>query len=62
MRPGWRLDFRLAGLGDPSEVAGADLKGALEKITIAYAYLVSLQMVQAQLVQDYDRALKSMPD
>jgi hypothetical protein len=54
--------FSLAGLGDPTEVAQADMKPALEKITVAYAYLISLQVVQAQLLQDYDRALKSMPE
>ncbi len=54
--------FSLAGLGDPAEVTGADLKPALDKIIIAYAYLISLQVVQAQLLQDYDRALKSMPE
>jgi hypothetical protein len=54
--------FSLAGLGDPKAVAGADLKPALEKITIAYAYLVSLQVVRGQLLQDYDRALTAMPE
>lgn len=54
--------FSLAGLGDPAEVAGADLKPALEKETIAYAYLISMQVVQAQLLQDYDRALQAMPE
>jgi hypothetical protein len=54
--------FGLAGLGDPKDMAGADLKTAMEKITIAYAYLISLQVVQGQLIQDYDRALQAMPD
>ncbi len=54
--------FSLAGLGDPKDIAGADVKPALEKVTIAYAYLMSLQAMRGQLVQDYDRALKAMPE
>ena len=54
--------FNLAGLGDPAQVSGADLRPALEKFTIAYAYLISLQVTRGQLLQDYDRALKSMPE
>jgi len=54
--------FSLAGLGDPKDLSGADLQPALEKITIAYAYLVSLQVKRGQLLQDYDRALQAMPE
>jgi hypothetical protein len=54
--------FSLAGLGDPKDIAGADLKPALERVTIAYAYLVSLQVLRGQLMADYDRALKGMPE
>jgi hypothetical protein len=54
--------FSLAGVGDPKDIAGADVKPALEKVTIAYSYLMSLQVVQGQLIKDYDRALKAMPE
>jgi hypothetical protein len=54
--------FSFAGLDDPKDIAGPDLKPALEKFSIAYAYLLSLQVLQGQLLQDYDRALKAMPD
>jgi hypothetical protein len=54
--------FTLAGVGDPAQVGGTDLRPALEKITIAYAYLISLQVTEGQLMQDYDRALKAMPE
>jgi hypothetical protein len=57
-----RAEEQWFSLGDPNDIAGADLKPALQKITIAYAYLVSLQVVRGQLLQDYDRALKAMKD
>ena len=54
--------FSLASVDDPKDVAAADIKPALDKTAVAYSYLLSLQVIQGQLMQDYDRALKAMPE
>ena len=54
--------FSLASVDDPKDVAAADIKPALDKTAVAYSYLMSLQVIQGQLMQDYDRALKAMPE
>ena len=50
--------FELAAFGDPRTVPAAELRPALEKVTIAYAYLISVMNTEQTLVAVYDHALK----
>ena len=49
--------FDLAAYGDPRAVPKNELRPALEKVTIAYAYLVSVRATEKDLVGVYDEAL-----
>lgn len=51
--------FELAAYGDPRSVPSDEIRPALEKVTIAYAYLISVQANERQLVGAYDRALRA---
>ncbi len=53
--------FELAAYGDPQHVPDGELRAALQKVTIAYAYFISVQVAERQLRAAYDRALTSMP-
>ena len=50
--------FELAAYGDPQALPKDELRPALEKVTIAYAYLMSVRATQGDLVTSYDAALR----
>jgi hypothetical protein len=52
--------FDLAAYGDPHAVPREEFRPALEKVTIAYAYLTSVRATEADLVVVYDAALKGI--
>ena len=52
--------FDLAAFGDPRTLPKEELRPALEKVTIAYAYLMSVRVTQVDLVKAYDQALKAV--
>ena len=52
--------FDLAAYGDPRALPKEELRPALEKVTIAYAYLVSVRATEQDLVGVYDEALKGI--
>ena len=52
--------FDLAAYGDPRTLPKEELRPALEKVTIAYAYLVSVRATEQDLVGAYDEALKAI--
>jgi hypothetical protein len=54
--------FDLAAYGDPRALPKDELRPALEKVTIAYAYLVSVRATEKDLVGVYDEALKAIPN
>ncbi len=54
---GW---FDLAAYGDPRAVPKEELRPALEKVTVAYAYLISVRATEQDLLGVYDAALKGI--
>ncbi len=50
--------FDLAAYGDPRTVPQNELRPALEKVTISYAYLMSVRATEQDLVGVYDAALR----
>jgi hypothetical protein len=52
--------FDLAAYGDPRAIPKEEYHPALEKVTIAYAYLVSVRATERELVGVYDEALKGI--
>lgn len=52
--------FELAAYGDPRHIPKSQLPEALQKVTIAYAYLVSIRDAEMRLVSSYDDALRAL--
>lgn len=52
--------FDLAAYGDPRTVPKDELRPALEKVMISYAYLMSVRATEQKLVGVYDEALKAI--
>ncbi len=52
--------FTLAAYGDVKGIGDADIKPALEKTTIAYAYVTSILDLERRLIVDYDNALSAI--
>ncbi len=52
--------FDLAAYGDPRAIPKEEYHPALEKVMIAYAYLVSVRATEKELVAVYDEALKGI--
>lgn len=52
--------FDLAAYGDPRALPKEELRPALEKVTSAYAYLVSVRATERDLVKSYDEAPKAI--
>ena len=53
--------FEIAAYGDARTLSKSRLPEAIQKLTIAYAYLVSIQSAQVHLIEAYDVALKALP-
>ncbi len=52
--------FELAAYGDPRHIPKSQLPAALQKVTIAYAYLVSIRDAETRLISSYDVALRAL--
>ncbi len=52
--------FELSAFGDPQQLPEAQVASALQKVRIAYAYLISVQDSERQLLKAYDQALDQL--
>jgi hypothetical protein len=52
--------FELAAFGDPQQLPKEQIAPALQKVMIAYAYLVSTQDAERQLISAYSAALNQL--
>ena len=52
--------FELAAFGDPKQIPKEQIAPALQKVMIAYAYLISAQDAERQLLTAYDKALDQL--